>query len=330
MSRRKRGPMKRGTAVLMTALTVVYFNCSLNLTASEKAPNNKAEIRNSTREAQGGFRTDRLSAKQLRVWRKIEHVVFARDNAGNLLHPTLESLWRQVESSGYEIFIEMTAQATENMAGKFIVENPGQDGKHSILSIHIYVATIDKANTSNWARRADGFIPFEKLENEKRYAEVLGHELGHAVRTLQDPGYVALSREQDRLEAEFFSRSRASRKTGLESGSDSMMKRLDALAKEVEAPANAAEIKVWRELAQKSANHPGGRLMGSQAFLNRPVKAELQGTHLLKALRAARKIPPDSGIHESEGRSAAWSAGHKTALWGITPATPKIVRSPRK
>ena len=201
----------------MTALTMVYFNFSFNLKASEKARNNEAETRNSTREAQSGFRTDRLSSKQLRIWRKIEDVVFARDNAGRFLHPTLEGLWRQVESSGYSIFIEMTAQATENMAGKFIVEKPGHDGKRGIMSIHIYVSTIDKANTSEWARRADGFIPFEKLENEKRYAEVLGHELGHAVRTIQDPGYVALSKQQDMLEAEFFSRTRESRKAGFES-----------------------------------------------------------------------------------------------------------------
>jgi hypothetical protein len=51
----------------------------------------------------------------------------------------------------------MNAQATENMAGKSIEEKPGQDGRYGIISIYIYVSTIDKANTSNWARRADGF-----------------------------------------------------------------------------------------------------------------------------------------------------------------------------
>jgi hypothetical protein len=252
---RKRGPMKRGTALLMTAMAAAFFGSGPNLEAGEKSRNPKTEIRNSTLEAQSGFRTDRLSSKQLRIWKKIENVVFARDNAGSLLHPTLENLWRQVESSGHSIFIQMNSQATENMAGKFIVEKPGQDERHGIMSIHIYVSTIDKANTSNWARRADGFIPFEKLESEQRYAEVLGHELGHAVRTIQDPAYAALSLEQDRLEAEFFSRSRDSKKTGMKNGNGLMMKRLDSLAKEVEAPANAAEIQVWRELAGSSARH---------------------------------------------------------------------------
>jgi hypothetical protein len=258
--------MKRGTALLMTALTMVLFNSSFNLRAGEKARNNEAEIRNSTDEAQSGFRTDRLSSKQRRIWRKIEDVVFARDNAGSLMHPTLENLWRQVESSGYSIFIEMTAQATENMAGKFIVEKPRPDGKHGIMSIHIYVSTIDKANTSEWARRADGFIPFEKLENEKRYAEVLGHELEHAVRTLQNPEYAALSEEQDRLEAEFFSRVQKGGKVIFDSNGD-LTKQLSFLARQIEAPANAAEIEVWRELAQSNGNHRGSRLIDDRAFL---------------------------------------------------------------
>jgi hypothetical protein len=258
--------MKRGTALLMTAITAALFGFGSNLKAGDKTRNDKSEIRNSTFEAQGGFRTDRLSAKQLRTWRKIEDVVFARDNAGSLLHPKLENLWRQVESSGCSIFIEMTAQETENMAGKFIVENPGQDGKHSVLSIHIYVSTIDKANTSNWARRADGFIPFEKLENEKRYAEVLGHELEHAVRTIQDPEYAALSGEQDRLEAEFRSRIRKEGKAAMD-GNIELSRRLDFLARQIEAPANAVEIEVWHELVQRNGIHPGGCLIADHAFL---------------------------------------------------------------
>lgn len=36
-----------------------------------------------------GIRTDRLSRRQLRTWRKIERIVFARDAAGGPLHPTL-------------------------------------------------------------------------------------------------------------------------------------------------------------------------------------------------------------------------------------------------
>ena len=39
--------------------------------------------------ATAGIRTDRLSCRQLRTWRNIERLVFARDAAGGPLHPTL-------------------------------------------------------------------------------------------------------------------------------------------------------------------------------------------------------------------------------------------------
>ncbi len=49
---------------------------------------------------------------------KIERIVFARDANGRLLHPTLENLWRQVESSGPAVIIEMPRHAAEYMAGR--------------------------------------------------------------------------------------------------------------------------------------------------------------------------------------------------------------------
>ena len=63
----------------------------------------------------------------------------------------------------------------------------------------------------------------------------------------------------DRLQAEFFSRSRASKETGRENGSDSMMKRFHALAKEVEAP--STHKSKYRANWHKRAQSSGGRLM---------------------------------------------------------------------
>ena len=74
--------------------------------------------------AEAGIRTNRLTPKQLRIWRSIERVALARNCAGQPLHPRLESLWRQVQSSGHAIYIEMPTPAIENMAGKFLIEKP--------------------------------------------------------------------------------------------------------------------------------------------------------------------------------------------------------------
>jgi hypothetical protein len=244
--------MKRGTALLMTATVAVFFSFSQEIQGGEKGGGNDTGAREIAIGLQTGFRTDRLSTRQLRIWKRIEAIASARDADGRSLHPALENLWRQVEWSGHAIYIEMRTSAIQNMAGKFMVEKINPDGKNHTLSIYLYISTIDKADTSEWARRADGFIPFEKLEREKRYAEVLGHELEHAIRTIQDPEYAALSEEQDRLEAEFNKMSHKGGKVIFNGESKLRRQKLDSLAKLIEAPANAVEIEVWRELAKNS------------------------------------------------------------------------------
>jgi hypothetical protein len=197
-----------------------------------------------------GIRTDRLLSGQLRSWRKIERIVFARDAAGQPLHPTLEGLWRQVESSGHRIFIELGGIGPGNMAGKFVVENLDPEGMSHDLSIRLYLASINGASTKEGARRADGFIPFKGLYREKRHAEALGHEMAHATRTLQDPCYAALVEEQKRLEAELAASSRKSGKIVVDVENQLRMRRLDVLTRLIEEPVNATEIQIWRELAR--------------------------------------------------------------------------------
>jgi hypothetical protein len=214
-----------------------------------------------------GIRTDRLSRRELRIWRKIERIVFARDTNGQSRHPTLERLWREVEWSGHSIFIEIPSGAAVSMAGKFVVERIDPEGKNHILSIHLYLSGINIASTGEGGRRTDGFIPFEKLDREKRYAEVLGHELAHAVLTIQDPHYAALVQEQRRLEAELAARSHAVGRVVIDGESELRMRRLDSLAKAVEAPANAVEIEVWRELARISSRNREGHAIGDPALL---------------------------------------------------------------
>ncbi len=212
-----------------------------------------------TRTAAGGIRADRLSPGQLRIWRRIRRVIFARDANGQWLHPTLERLWRQVESCRHVIYIEIHAHAAESLAGKFTVERIDPEGKKHVLSIHLYLSGINRASTREGARRSDGFKPFEKLNREERYAEVLGHELAHAVLTIQNPGYAALVQEQSRLEAELVGRSAIAGKVVADVTNNLRMRRLDQLAGQVEGPANATEIEIWSELAGKHRRNAGLR-----------------------------------------------------------------------
>jgi hypothetical protein len=195
-----------------------------------------------------GFRTDRLSSRQLRTWRKIEGIVFARDAAGQHLHPTLERLWRQAESSGIPIFIELRPSTGTDRAGRVVVEGAGPDRDSRALAIHLHTSTIDRADTSKWARRPDGFIPFQGLNREQRYAEVLGHELVHALQVLQDPDYAALAEEQVRLYAESAACSREAGKVVYSGENERRMRRLAILDQLAERSALEAEIAIWREL----------------------------------------------------------------------------------
>ena len=242
--------MRHGLAFLMTVAIMVFTSFAAETHGGDKPHQNDADAVRGSAGNQTGVRTDRLSPRQLQNWKKIQGIVSARDAAGRLLHPTLGGLWQEVESSGHTIFIDMREISGQNMAGRFIIERIDPEGKNHILSIQLCISTIDRVNTSQTTRRADGFTPFEKLDPKKRYAEVLGHELAHAVLTLKNPDYRALKGEQDRLVAELELRLRHERKMVLDLDNLQRARRLDFLAEQVEAPANAAEIEIWRELAQ--------------------------------------------------------------------------------
>jgi hypothetical protein len=216
--------------------------------------------------ATGAIRTDRLSSRQLRTWKRIEGIVFARDAAGRLSHPTLEGFWRQVGTSGHKVFIDMFATALESTAANVTIERLDPEGKNHTLSIRLYLAAIDNADTSNWARRADGFTPFKHLNREERYAQVIGHELAHVVWIIQDPYYAALVREQNELRTELLARTRKERKVVYDSENLLRLRRLAILTGHLEAPANAIEIEIWRELVGNCEKSREGRTIGDLAI----------------------------------------------------------------
>jgi hypothetical protein len=203
--------------------------------------------------------TDRLTAKDLRRWEAIKRIVFAEDIEGQPLHPTLLGLWEKLERSGHTIYIEMRGmgRAISNTAGVFHIERLDSEGLRHVAIIRLYPETIDRAFIGPTAG-ADGFIPFQGLSREERYAEVLGHEMAHAVHILSDPARARMVKEVVQETNELFLS--YGRKYGYANIGPEMQRRLslrDALLKELEEPAEAAEKLVWREILWSSEARNG-------------------------------------------------------------------------
>lgn len=195
--------------------------------------------------------TDRLTNKDLRRWEAIKRIVFAKDIEGQPLHPTLRGLWEQLERSGHVIYIEMRGmgRAISNTAGAFHIERLDPEGVRHVAAIRLYPETIDRAYVSPTSDAPESFIPFQGLSREERYAEVLGHELAHAVDILSDPTRARLVVELVQQTNELFLLHGAGR--GYAHVGPEMMKRIarrDAFLKELEEPAEAAEMLVWKEI----------------------------------------------------------------------------------
>jgi hypothetical protein len=205
-----------------------------------------------------GIRMDRLSPKQLRVWKAIEAKVFAKDASGRLRYPKLNSLWRSVETSGNLVYVELPAPKAryDREAGKFVVEKSGFEGQKHIAVIRLCLPVIDEALVRERARGSDGFIRFEGLRKEERYAEILGHELAHAVWVLGDQSHARLLEELI-AEVEGFERSRrrASHGAALDEQERQHLQRIEFLMTKIERPAEMAEAEVWKELLESRGKH---------------------------------------------------------------------------
>jgi hypothetical protein len=195
--------------------------------------------------------TDRLTGKDLRRWEAIKRIVFAKDIEGQPLHPTLRGLWKQLERSGHTIYIEMRdmGRAISNTAGAFHIERLDPEGLQHVAVIRLYPETIDRAHVGPTPGVREGFIPFLELSKEERYAEVLGHELAHAVDILSDPARARKVVEVVQRTNELFLLH--GRQGGYANIGPDLLERIairDAFLKELEEPAEAAEMLVWKEI----------------------------------------------------------------------------------
>jgi hypothetical protein len=204
-------------------------------------------------EMASGIRTDRLSPKQLRVWAAIERIVFAKDRSGRFIHPKLRSLWQQAETSGHVIHVEMPGPRDDldGRAGRFVIERFDPDGKSHTAVIRLCLPVIDGAVTDRIFRRTDGFIPFKGLGKEERYAEVLAHELAHAVWFLSDLRHARLMGDLDSEVDEFYNRRRhVAHGAAWDEQMERHLDRIESLTTEIERPAETAEKEIWQELLQ--------------------------------------------------------------------------------
>ncbi len=199
-----------------------------------------------------GILADRLTPRQLPIWREIETVVLARDSSGFPIHPMLYSLWQQLEISGYLVAIEFPEPkgVSSCSGGQFVVEKTSSGETPGIGVIRLFLQDIDRASTAEVARRSDGFLPFQYLSSRPlRYAEVLGHEMAHALQILsrEDPLRLTgdLKQEAERLLHDICRH----KGTAFHEEIRSRAKKVELMREAIEKPAREAEAAVWRELA---------------------------------------------------------------------------------
>ena len=133
--------------------------------------------------AAGALRTDGLSPRQLHAWNKIVEIVMAEDRDGRPLHPTLRELWDAVDTSSHVVHVEIPHERgpLSCIAGRFAITKVDPEGKAHEGTLTLNLRVVDQVSTAPVAARARGFIPFKGLGKNERYAELLGHELAHAV-----------------------------------------------------------------------------------------------------------------------------------------------------
>jgi hypothetical protein len=198
-----------------------------------------------------GLNIERLAPRQRQHWEAIKHLALAEDSQGHPLHPTLRGLWEWIETSGHLVYVEIVDnnQASTCTAGSFGIERLDPTGERHVAVIKLYLRNIDRAYVGPHVARANGFIPFDRLSKEERYAEVLGHELAHAAWILGDQTKARMVEEVIKQTNELLLSRQARRKGVLVD--QEMQQRLlqrDRLLKELEEQAETMEAIIWQEI----------------------------------------------------------------------------------
>ncbi len=199
----------------------------------------------------GGFRTDQLSPRQVRVWNAVRKIALATDRHGHPLYPTLQGLWSTVEKSTHLVFVELITDSKHcsNMAAETVVEEPDPAGRRHTIRVKLFLPTIDRIYPGEQeSREGMAFVPFSGLRREQRYAKVLGHELAHVATILHDPDYLRLVQEICTEQKAIAVAVEADGKHLSDGAFQARWNRIWPIVLEVEKPALAAEAAIYREL----------------------------------------------------------------------------------
>jgi hypothetical protein len=243
----------RGFKRLISSLLVLGF-CGLCLpvqTMAQRAPAQGEGLTKCVpRAPTSGINTSRLSGKALERWCSIERLIYATDKAGNYLHPTLQYLMEWAETSGDEIYIEFPeVDSIGNTAGNFHIERFDPAGVKHTAVIRLYLLTIDRAYVGPVNMRSNGLIPFAGLCRDECYAEVLGHELAHAIDILSSLERARMVEELvQQTNEQFYSFRALNRGWPLAPRLSRLLAERDALLEELEKTADAYEEVIWHEL----------------------------------------------------------------------------------
>jgi hypothetical protein len=230
-----------------TVIAVLMMSSNAGAQGSQRRLN-MASSTSENHQEMTGILTDRLTKSQLKILGSIMEIVLAKDQGGRPVHPNLYGLYQRAANSGHAIFVELTMHGfSYSSLGGCRIESQGAGTQNATVVMRLNLGMIERTRVSERNRRADGFIPFAGLGKKERYAEVLGHELTHAVLLLMNADYLALYRER-----------KAQVNTVNQDG-----RALEGLTSLIEKPAEAAEEEVWREL---KAGQKSRRMIRSTEF----------------------------------------------------------------
>jgi len=189
------------------------------------------------------IRTDGLSGRTLKTWKAIVAVILAVGPDGPPLHPTLNRLYRELDSSAHTVRVLIPdTKGSLGIAGRFRIDALGSEGRHE-TSILLNVRTIDRVLTGSPDAQ---LVTFEKLGRTERYAQVLGHEMAHAAWTLGDAENTRLVVDVQRRSLELARRAQTEGVAG--EGFAEAVQENERLVRALEEPALAAEAAITEEL----------------------------------------------------------------------------------
>jgi hypothetical protein len=248
--------------MLYTARTMVLIGILLAVPGAkaEQWPVEESSPASRAADLRTGIRSDRLSPRKLRIWKAIEGIVLARDGSGQRRYPKLHRLWQWVETCGHVVQVELRdpRARSDSQTGRFVVEKFDPDGQRHLAVIRLCIPLIDRAPVRKSGGSDVGFTRFEGLSKEERYAEVLGHELAHAVWVLGDESHTGLMKNLKREIEEYGSlRRHAVSGTASWDQTRQQLKRIGSLVSRIEKPAETVEKEIWQELLRSRRRNSG-------------------------------------------------------------------------